>query len=838
VFVSPLTTLVVEWAGAQGRTAAQAGADIQAQLGLAHSPLDDFVAGADSQAATLAATVSKVAVEVAKLTVAAGVPADQAKALVNSVLLGDLGGLAERAARSSGASPSAIAAEVAAAVLQDHNLDASTVAAQAKAAQELAAPASTSDAAGDFISVRRFSYTDANNYSYTLFTGNSATLDADSRFSANEVRKTLSGGVDVPFNRNQVYWTGTEWKNCERGFRMVSTKPQTAATPQDSMYCGASRTLSRIAWSDIAGRKMAEVIAEMRAYPLADTDGLPANWGPPPSLLGDATFPSGAKLQRREAQHDIGGTERYSLTDKRRVVPASGSYRHAATFDDLKRMSGDLVNTGATVSNLNAVFLDELPAAAPGAGLKPLKRYRLAFTPGADAVRYYRCNVRVSDDGSQDCEAVGNGQGVITTQGDARVLHLSGGYPLELLTQLKRQRLFVERDGAVFGGFRDLQRTAYDQRLNKAAWDALREALGIPAHQEPQPVERLDSTGGAEVQLRRFTFADANNWSARLFRTDGVLDASGNKTIDDLRLEVAGGVAVPFHFNSLFWTGTEWYACPDDGIGVLKANDAAGTDTYCSAFLDGSRHRTTVTLDGRNMADVLRDIRWYDSKDGLFSFANWGANPDTTPALATASFPAGAQMYYSRFTRQSTPYQLFNRVTDQVRVAPGPLSGDPFDTWPFATGLDDMIAHYPGALLGGPLNGNTALWVWGWDLAAPPSATYTTRVEVRVSFDPSGQKARFTMNNRRADNGRTDNYVTLLDTTYSVATAGDAKVLRFAAMPAELNGQLFGERLYIERGGLVFYGFKDRIPEGPMYSIRMNEIAARALAATLGITLP
>jgi len=754
--------------------------------------------------------------------------------------LGDLGGLAERVARSGGASPSAIAGEVATALLQDRNLDASTVSAQAKAAQELAAPAAAGDSAGEFISVRRFTYTDANNYSYTLFTGDSTVLDADGRFSANEVRKTVSGGADVPFNRNQVYWTGSEWKNCERGYRMVSTKPQTATTPQDSLYCSASRTLSRVVWFDIAGRKMADVIAEMRAYPLADTDGLPTDWGPPPALLGDAVFPGGAKLQRREAQQEVGGTERYSLTDKRRVLPASGngSYRHAATFDDLKRMSGDLVDTGATVSHLNAVFLDELPASAPGAGLKPVKRYRIAFTPGADAVRYYKCNVRVSDDGSQDCEAVGNGQGAITTQADARVLRLSGGYPLELLTQLKRQRLFVERDGAVFGGFRDLQRTAYNQRLNKPAWNALREALGMPAHEEPQPVERLDRSGGAEVQLRRFTFADNNNWSARLFRTDGVVDASGNKHVDDLHLDVSGGAVVPFQYASLFWTGSQWYACPDDGLGVLLANDSTGEDVYCNAYFDGNRHRTTVTLDGRNMAEVMRDIRWYDTKDGLFSFAGWGANPDTTPALAAATFPAGSQMYYARFTRHTAPYQLFKRVTDQVRIAPSPLSGDPFDSWPFATTLDEMIAHYPGSLLGGPLNGNTALWVWGWDLAAPPSTEFTTRVEVRVSFDPNGQKARFTMNNRRADNGHSANYVTLMDTTYSVEPVGDAKVLKFAAMPAELKDQLFGERLYIERGSLVVYGFRERVPDGPMYSIRMNETAARALAATLGITLP
>ena len=79
------------------------------------------------------------------------------------------------------------------------NLSAATVAALAT---QLAVPAGPADERGPFISVRRFAYTDANNYSDVLFTGDSSKTLADGSCAANETRRSRVGGSDIPCSRN------------------------------------------------------------------------------------------------------------------------------------------------------------------------------------------------------------------------------------------------------------------------------------------------------------------------------------------------------------------------------------------------------------------------------------------------------------------------------------------------------------------------------------------------------------------------------------------------------------------------------------------------------------
>jgi hypothetical protein len=52
-----------------------------------------------------------------------------------------------------------------------------------------------------------------------------------------------------------------------------------------------------------------------------------------------------------------------------------------------------------------------------------------------------------------------------------------------------------------------------------------------------------------------------------------------------------------------------------------------------------------------------------------------------------------------------------------------------------------------------------------------------------VAFDPDGRRTRFWRNHVAAATGFATNFVPLLDTTYTVDTLADARVLRFAALP-------------------------------------------------------
>jgi hypothetical protein len=849
IFVSPLTTLVVDVAAAQGITPAAAVAQVQGQLGLSASPLANFVAGSDAQAATFARTLNTVRIEIAKLGAAANLDATTVRALVESVTTADLAGLAARIESAAGTTAAAIAAEVAALVIADQNLSPDTIDEQAEIARAFATSLPASPP-GPFFSIRRFTWTDAANHQLQAFVGDSTLASGSDTFPVSETRVHLVGGVAQTFNRNTAYWvTATQsWAVCPREWELMRVTPQTATAPQKSVFCQASVTLSKVAEYDVAGQKMADVVAKVRASSRADTpgfdtdaNGLPIKWGPAPATLGETVFPDGARFSYREQTNEVGDTERYSLTDKPRVIPASGTgtYRHAPTIEALKRMSGNWVDTTASVTNLNAIYLDDLAFAQSNTAYKQIKRYRAAFDPASDKVRFFACDVLVSNDTSLNCEAIGDGTTTITAQADSRVLRFATGYPAALKLALLRQRQFVERDGVVFGGNRDFQRTRFQHRPNTIAWNALRTALGMAEPAAPTaPV--VDPTAAS---LARFTFTDINNYSYRTFR-GGTPAADGTQTLLEQWDIVSGGVPQPWQRNALYWTGSTWYACPDDPnaepVAVGTFNDALGTDDYCQTYKSSERRRSVVTLDGRNVQEVLRDIRWYPTKDNAYDYAGFGPNPDATPSIVGAVFPAGSTMTYQSSRRDATPFVLYTTDNDRVRTAPSADTTAAFATWPLAATLEDVIAKNPGDFypiiaFSGQLTGNITQGVTNWFLAAPTDPLYTTEVAVRVAFDPVGQKARFFMHNRLASNNNSVNYVKLLDTTYTIETAGDARVLRFAALPAEVLDRLAGERLFVERAGQVRFGSKDAIPEGRRVTLRLNEAAAIFLGSLLGI---
>lgn len=845
VFVSPLTTLVVDVAATRGVSVAAALASVQAQLGLSASPLSNYVAGADTQAATLARSVNAVRTEIAKLAAAAGVDAATARRLVDDATTGDLAILAALVAGSAQTTPAAIAAEVAAEVLATRGIDATTIDEHAEIAAAFANPLPASPA-GPFVSVRRFSWTDAANHQLVAYVGDSSQTDGEGSFMASEARVNKAAGADVPFNRNTAYWSGSAWVQCPQ-FQIIRVWPETATTPQRSLFCGASTTLTRTAEYDVAGQRMADVVAKIRASSRADTpgldtdaDGRPTRWGPAPAALGDAVFPAGARFSYREQVAESGNTERYGLTDKPRVIPASGTgtYRHAATFDDLKRMSGNWVDANAVVSNLNTVFLDDVPDANPLPGMSPVQRFRAAFDPASDKVRFFGCDVLAADNTSLNCEAIGDGTSTIAAQGDARVLRFTSGYPAKLTTTHARQRLYVERDGVVFNGYRDLERSRLQHRPNGVAWEALREALGMTPPPAPTPTPPLAD----DFTLSRFYWTDAGTYGYRTLRGEAPA-ADGTQVLIEQQEFFSGGTRVPWQRNALYWTGTTWYDCPADPNGNLievgTFNDVTRTSDYCQSFKDRDRTRSVVTLDGRSVQDVLREIRWYPTRDASFNYAGFGPNPDTTPALVGAVFPAGATMSYFSGTRDTTAMTLGTPDTSRLRVAPAADTTAAFDTWPLATTLENVVEKYPGnfypiTAFGGVLTGNITQFVFAYDLPAPPAPEYTTRIEIRVAFDAVGQKARFWRVNRLASNNNSTNYVPLLDTTYTIETVGDARVMRFAAMPDEVTEGMSADRIYVERGGVVRYGTREAAGLR-RHSLRLNSIAAGTLAQLLGI---
>ena len=840
VFVSPVTTLVADIVSDSGKTAAEAAAQVQAALSLQSlAPAPTVAAGGSADVMQAGRALGALTIQTALLASANGVPAAQVAALVREATTAQLPVLAATLAGSTATSAAARAQEAAAAALLAMNLSAANVSA---VAAQLARPAGTADAPGPFVSLRRFAYTDANTYSYTVFVGDSSVTDSNGRFKASEVRQALSAGTVQPFNRNQVYWTGTEWKVCERQWEVSNTKSGTATTPLLSTYCGASNSETRSVTEDIAGQTLRALVTRFRAHPFADSvgastdavSGLPVNWGPDPALLPEAaTFPAGSKMSSRTQRADIGGVDRIELTNKSSVRWPDGVFRQATSLEQYSGMPGNLVDAAVLPGNSNTVFVGDLALATqPDATLESFKRFRAGFDVAGLRIRFYKCDLRRSDQAAINCASAGDGTLAIGTQGGLRLMRVATGYPAELTARLSQQRYWVEYSGAVFRGLRDLERTRYDQRLNAPAWAALRTALNIPEHTAPvAPV-----ANGPFETLRGFSFTDAANYSLRTFDgNSSVLDAAGSYSANETRRTVSAAVAQPFVRNRSYWTGTEWHDCPSDGANVITvASLPPNRATYCKAYIDERVGSTTLAIGGRLMSDVVNDIRAYGSTDNGDAYNDWGPTPSANPQLASTRFPEGATMEYRGNQPMATPWAIAIAATDQVRVAPAPTSSAAFNTWPFAASLENMIALYPGSLIGSTLNGNTALFVWRYT-ATPSSVLYTSEVQIRVAFDAVGNKARFTQNNRLASNGFSTNYSTLLDTTYTIEDVGGVRLLKFAALPVGFEDQFRFTRLFAQRNGGVWYAFRDRLSPTPIWTIRLNNTATGALKQALGI---
>jgi len=842
VFVSPLTTVVANTAADAGISVAEATARVQSQLGLAVSPLGDFTAaGAPPDLGLAARAVGQVMIGTATVAAKAGVAAEPAARLVREAVIGQLPvlGTALEASAGTEATPAQRIEAAAKAVATQLNLDEKTV---GKLADALAQPTVASDAAGPFVSVRRFTYTDAGTYSYQIFTGDSSKTDADGAWLASEPRANLVNGEAIAFSRNQLYWTGSAWNNCDNGFAVVKTVAQTATAPQKSTYCGGSKSEGRTTWKDIGGKTLREVIADMRAYPFRDSpgsttdaSGLPVKWGPDPALLpADAKFPEGSRYNTRRTTSDIGSTDRIEISVRPTVRYADGVFRQPTTLEQLGLMAGNLVVAGTVVTNLNSLFVDDVALdSQPNASLQAFKRWRLSVdVPGLKG-RFYRCDLALNGN-SQSCEAVGDATLAVQTQGGIRLLRVVSGYPAALKDRVQRQRFWAEHVGTVFRGTTDLERSYHDQRLNKPAWDAVRTALGIP---EPV-VPAAPAAAGAFRLLRNLSYTDAQNYSWRVYTGDeSVVDTAGFFTVNETRGQLSAGAEVPLVRNRTYWSGSAWVVCPDSGA-IIRAQGAAPfRSVLCQGYTDEATDNLVASLGGRLMSDVVNEIRSYTSTDaGGVGWGNWGTAASRVPALASTRFPAGATLSIRGGRTVSVPEAIATADGDRLRIAPSPTSAEPFANWPLATSLDQVIAGYPGSLLGSSvINGNVTLFVWRFT-ETPTNTSYTDQVEIRVAFDANGQKARFTRNNRLVSNGLSTSYQTILDTTYTIEQLGDARVLKFAAMPEGFEDRFQFTRRYAERGGLVWYAFKDAFPIGQLnWTQRLNGTAWDALRTVLGI---
>jgi len=537
--VSPLSTLVAMQAAASGVSTAAAEQAVQEVMGLAVSPLADFTVGtapgqgmAQAAARLLVLLTQQQTTATADAKAADGSPlarADVAKA-VQQNMMAMLPSVAAAAAQAGSAADQAFALATATTTLSSsEGLTAASVAVAVAVGKLAAAPEEASPAPAAGLTMRWFSYTDAGNYNFRAFKTTAAqnTVVAGKRnFTEYREQARASNGVNTFYQqygeglnnwaRNQVVWTGTEWFACPTEHVHEATAWD-ANGRSDSVYCKTNKTSNVRRARDVSGMKMVDIVKEIRAYPLKDTAGDFAAWGPDPvvhAALLSGNFPAGSKLYYYsgtdtalpDAYHTTAsdyvffynaavaggnGTEcnkvgtvsalRFqddtSLTLDKLVARMTGT---PCVFNPRSTPTGSVPNewwgqSTVSIGDVATRYADTSGSAYFRNGVQSL---RASFTPG-NGVKYWLCLRRASDGSPRNCEAAGTGSYSIDTLGDARVLRFAN--PPAWAASLGYTRTMVEREDQVWYGSRGKPATTQQIRPNLEATNALFEALGIPA---------------------------------------------------------------------------------------------------------------------------------------------------------------------------------------------------------------------------------------------------------------------------------------------------------------------------------------------------------------------
>ena len=579
--VSPLTTLVVAQMDATGGKWADAERALQDKLGISSSLFADFSKQKDpasQHAATVARLLVLTAQQQTRDTLGAlgsnSLPlpgADLAAALRNS-LMAVLPAVVSAATDPAVTGAEGIAREAALktaalAVSAAAGLTGANIAAVVAQAKLRAAPDSSTDLLTAGASLRWFSYADAGTYNLRMFKASAAqnvVVNGKRQFTEYREQSVASNGKVTFYQqwgeglnnwaRNQTVWTGSEWFDCPTDFVHEAT-PWDAMGRSDSVYCKAFKGSSKRTERKLEDIVMADLVKEIRAYPLTDNAGKFAAWGPDPVVNAAAlagNFPVGSKLYYQTGS-DTANPDTYhtSASDVYRpfnTAVASGVAAEcnkvtgsnfvqfqtdAATLEAMVAAAvgqpcvfGVGTNTGETKnewwgnSTIDVGDVVTPYANATGFYKVGLKDLRASFGAG-NVVNFWLCLRRASDNSPRNCTSSGSGSySIDESLTGARVLRLAG-LPT-IAGNLSYNRIMVQRTGKVYYGSRSKLALTNQVRLNITASQALFAALGMPAPQAAPAkltpallLERYIGSGGAGT-LNRNSLALLDNNPAGL----------------------------------------------------------------------------------------------------------------------------------------------------------------------------------------------------------------------------------------------------------------------------------------------------------------------------------
>jgi hypothetical protein len=395
--------------------------------------------------------------------------------------------------------------------------------------------------------------------------------------------------------------------------------------------------------------------------------------------------------------------------------------------------------------------------------------------------------------------------------------------------------------------------------------------LEIGIEKLPQPTPAGPQAGANLVALQ---YTDGANWFMRYnaaTQADATPDANGLARYYSVRTRMApyshqpgDGVAESFVRTTnpeLHWSGAAWTSCSVTDRYNVTPRDAQGRSSYdyCNDHEKGTSQRAEIDISGQSLATVWTD-RILVEQARTTNPSAWSLSD--VALLGSATFPAGSTLQLQTNTVTATA-PTYN-TADSNRVTVFPLDyaqgGDARTGTPACAGtatatpaatLEEMVARNPGSPCiygqqtndanGPSLDPNE---IWGLTTVSMgtlasnverPAGTgnyYTTNRLLRVSFPSAGNTVYWSCLQRTANNA-SRNCTQIGTGTYTINTLGDARAMTFNNLPAAAQG-LSSQRVFIERGGSVWFGFKLRVG-AQTSSVRLNLPASNAVLTQLGL---
>ena len=393
----------------------------------------------------------------------------------------------------------------------------------------------------------------------------------------------------------------------------------------------------------------------------------------------------------------------------------------------------------------------------------------------------------------------------------------------------------------------------------------------------PQATNAPAPTDAAILPALQYT--NAANWFLRYVAStaaDNTPDAAGLVRNYSVRTSMApyayqpnNGVATSAvrTFNpELHWSGTAWTECKLGERDTNTQRDAGGRSTYdsCKSHDLGYSQRGEIDITGQTLASVWAN-RIVPEVAKTTNPTSWSLSPAGVALLGTtAVFPAGSRLFLQSNTTTATA-PTYNTVdTNRVIVfsdavaqggdaRAGSVACSNAGTGAPTANLEEMVSRFPGKPCinnaatnadGTSLNPNEA---WGPTTAslgniangttqpAGTGAYYTTTALLRVAFTGANNATTYYRCFERRTPSSTRNCTPIGTGSYSIATLGDARVMSFANLPAEVVG-LNSTRVFVERGGAVYVGFKNKVG-AISTTVRLNLPAANAMLKQLALPI-